>query len=62
MARVDCRVCGVEIDAAAPSTTTIRGWGSLCEACEPRVDVVRNASGGFVRATVQPEKSEGERV
>ena len=55
MARVECRVCGVEIDARAPGTESIRGWGCLCEDCQDRVEVVRNGRGQFVRATVRGE-------
>ena len=52
MARVDCRVCGREIDAGADSTTSVRGWGCVCADCDDRVEIVTNARGQFVRATV----------
>lgn len=56
MARVDCRVCGREIDAGADSATSVRGWGCLCESCEPRVEIVRNPQGQFVTATIEPQQ------
>lgn len=56
MARVDCRVCGTEIDAGHPDTTSIRGWGFVCGECDDRVEVVRNSQGAFVRATVRGER------
>lgn len=52
MARVDCRVCGAEIDARGSETISYRGWGCVCAGCEDRVKVVTNSQGRFVRATV----------
>jgi len=59
MALTDCRVCGAEIDARGPETTSIRGWGCVCADCEDRVKVVTNDRGQFVRATVLGEQFQG---
>lgn len=52
MARVDCRRCRATVEAAAPETKSVRGWGVLCADCAAVVEVVTNDQGRFVRAYV----------
>ena len=52
MARVDCRQCRATVEAAAPETRSVRGWGVLCADCADVVEVVTNDRGRFVRAYV----------